>query len=130
MVVDTDVVSFVFKQDSRAARYEIHLLGKELVLSAQTRAELFVWAEFRNWSSRRRRDLENFLTRYVVEYPTEETCRLYGELVAKARKGGFSVPHTDAWQAATAISLGVPLVTHNARNYQGIPNLTLITEQD
>lgn len=29
-----------------------------------------------------------------------------------------------------ACGLDIPLVTHNARNFQGIPNLILVTEAD
>lgn len=40
VVVDTDVVSFSFKRDSRIRRYRPHLLGKTLVISFMTLAEL------------------------------------------------------------------------------------------
>ncbi len=43
VVVDTDVVSFLFKKDTRAVRYEPHLLGKVRVLPAQARAEFYIW---------------------------------------------------------------------------------------
>ena len=127
VVVDTDVGSFLFKRDSRAARYEPHLLGK---ISAQARAELCSWPNQRNWGATRRQELEQFLTPYVIEYPDDRLCRLYGETVADARKRGYQVPASDAWHAVTALSLGVPLVTHNARNFQGIPALSLIFEPD
>ena len=35
-----------------------------------------------------------------------------------------------AWVAATAIYLDLPLVTHNARHYAGVPGLEVITEPD
>jgi tRNA(fMet)-specific endonuclease VapC len=128
VVVDTDVVSFLFKRDTRSIRYESHLLGKIRVLSAQARAEFHIWPNERNWGSQRRRELEHFLSRYVVQYPDAAICEAYGILVAEARKRGYQVPEGDAWHAATAVSLGVPLVTHNARNYRGIQNLVVITE--
>jgi predicted nucleic acid-binding protein len=83
----------------------------------------------RNWSANRRQALERFIhSRFNVEYPDDRLCRLYGELVADARKRGLSLPLTDTWQAATALALGTPLVTHNANNYRGVVNLQLITE--
>ena len=33
VVVDTDVMSYVFKHDTRAALYEPHLAGKDLIIS-------------------------------------------------------------------------------------------------
>ena len=34
----------------------------------------------------------------------------------------------DAWIAATALHLDVPLVTHNKNDFLGVDGLTLITE--
>jgi tRNA(fMet)-specific endonuclease VapC len=43
-VVDTDVVSYLFKGDSRAEAYRLHLSGRLLVVSFMTVAELQRWA--------------------------------------------------------------------------------------
>jgi hypothetical protein len=40
VIVDTDVVSFIFKGDTRGALYRPHLDGQITVIAAQTRAEL------------------------------------------------------------------------------------------
>jgi predicted nucleic acid-binding protein len=40
VVVDTNVISFLIKGDTRAASYELHLDGKLKMIAAQTRAEL------------------------------------------------------------------------------------------
>ena len=65
---------------------------------------------------------------YPVIFPNEAICRLWGEVTAHAALAGSPMPGTDAWNAATALYLEVPLVTHNPRNYQGAPDLTIITE--
>lgn len=39
VVLDTDVVSFLFKNDARARKYQPHLGGKEVVISFMTLAE-------------------------------------------------------------------------------------------
>lgn len=96
VVVDTDVVSFLYKKDTRAVRCEPHLLGKIRVLSAQARAEFHIWPNERNWGEPRREQLEQFLSHYLVEYPNERICQIYGEMVASARKRGFQVPEGDA----------------------------------
>jgi len=49
VAVDTDVVSFLFKRDTRAASYEPHLAGKNLIISFMTLAELSHWPLQRNW---------------------------------------------------------------------------------
>jgi predicted nucleic acid-binding protein len=128
VVADTDVVSFLFKRDTRAELYRRHLEGRRPVISAQTLAELYHWPIFRQWGQRRRRELRHFLEAYPVIYPDAEVCRLWGEITARAALAGRPLPATDAWQAATALYLGVPLVTHNPKNYQGAVSLVIITE--
>lgn len=44
VVVDTDVISFQFKGDSRASLYDPHLAGHILVVSFMSVAELDYWA--------------------------------------------------------------------------------------
>jgi predicted nucleic acid-binding protein len=44
VVVDTDVMSYVFKNDTRGALYEPHLAGKSLIISFVTFGELQRWA--------------------------------------------------------------------------------------
>jgi tRNA(fMet)-specific endonuclease VapC len=39
-VIDTDVVSFLFKRDTRAELYRPHLVGRRIVVSFMTVAEL------------------------------------------------------------------------------------------
>jgi predicted nucleic acid-binding protein len=130
VVVDTDVVSYLYKRDSRAERYRPHLDRRLTVISAQTLGELYHWPDRRNWGAARRREFESFLLGYYVHYPDRETCRTYGHLTAAARRSGFVVPATDAWHAATALRLGLALVTHNAHHFLGVPDLVILTEQE
>jgi predicted nucleic acid-binding protein len=58
VVVDTVVVSYLFKGDTRAAPYQLHLANRQPVVSFMTIAELSCWAEERNWSQRTRDRLE------------------------------------------------------------------------
>ncbi len=58
VVVDTDVVSFLFKRDTRAEAYKPHLRGKLLTISFMTVAELDRWAIARSWGEARRQQLE------------------------------------------------------------------------
>jgi predicted nucleic acid-binding protein len=92
IVVDTDVVSFLFRRDMRAERYRPHLADRIRVISAQTSAELYLWPEVRNWEDRRRRELERFLRDYAVEYPDDEICRRYAELTAESLRRGLTLP--------------------------------------
>ena len=48
-VVDTDVVSMLFKGDSRAVSYRSHISGRLLGISFMTLAELERWSLERGW---------------------------------------------------------------------------------
>ena len=66
VVVDTDVVSFLFKQDTRGDLYTSHLRGHLLIISPMTRAELEVWALERNWGQRRRDEMQVHLKQFIL----------------------------------------------------------------
>ena len=75
VVVDTDVVSYLFKHDSRADSYRPHLTGRLLVVSFMTVAELERWALERNWGEARSARMEQHLRNFVV-YPFNRTLCL------------------------------------------------------
>lgn len=55
VVVDTDVVSFLFKNHPISRLYDAELAGRILVLSFMTVAELDRWAIQSKWGESRRR---------------------------------------------------------------------------
>ena len=128
IVVDTDVVSFQFKADTRAAWYDQHLVGKLLVVSFMTIAELDQWAEQNNWGQARRQRLDQHLAKFVLHPFDRDLCRCWARIRDQVRRNGFLIGVADAWIAATAVLHQVPLVSHNADDYRGIPGLTLISE--
>jgi predicted nucleic acid-binding protein len=130
LVVDTDVASFLFKKDTRAALYAPHLAGHMLAVSFQTLAELELWALSAGWGARRRQQLGHHLRRYVVQDSSPALCRRWAEVLDDARRRGRPVATADAWVAATALFLDVPLVTNNGSHFSSIPGLTVISEKN
>jgi len=57
VLVDTDVFSFVYKGDSRAAAYAKYLTGQPLHLAFVTVAELYRWSVLHAWGRQRVDDL-------------------------------------------------------------------------
>jgi tRNA(fMet)-specific endonuclease VapC len=128
VVVDTDVVSFLFKRDSRAQWYRPHLTGKLLVLSFMTVAELDRWALQRHWGEASRSKMEEYLRNFVV-YPYDRAlCLKWAEVSDRARRNGPPIQCADAWIASTAALHSIPLVTHNGKDYAGVDGLTVISE--
>lgn len=117
VVVDTDVVSFWFKNDTRAAGNRRHLAGKLLVVSFVTIAELDDWAIQRRWGTDRREQMERHLQRFLLHPVDRQLCGLWAEVRNSSRKTGRLIGYADAWVAATALSCRAPLITHNAVDY-------------
>ena len=129
-VVDTDVVSFAFKEDTRAELYRPHLEGSILTISFMTVAELHRWGLERNWGIRRQTELTDYLEGYVVYGFDRLLCRKWAEVTDGCRRKGRTIQCADAWIAATALLHGMPLITHNADHFGGVDGLTLVTERD
>ncbi|MFN8538831.1 MAG: PIN domain-containing protein [Thermomicrobiales bacterium] len=127
-LVDTSVLSLILKRDTRAADYLPHLTGSIGVLSFMTLAELYRWPEERDWGPRRRGELARVLEPYEVAYPDDALCRRWAILIATVKRAGRPLPLADSWIAATALHLGLSLVTHNPGDFVGIGGLRIISE--
>jgi tRNA(fMet)-specific endonuclease VapC len=128
LLVDTDVVSFTFKNDTRADIYKPYLDGHMLAISFMTLAELERWILIAKWGERRQRELKRYLRRYQIQRATNELCQKWAQVVEVVRENGRIISSSDGWIAATALLLGVPLVTHNKSDFIGIDGLTVISE--
>ncbi len=128
VVVDTNIVSFLFKGDTRGDLYLPHLIGEVGVISFMTLAELHRWALERNWGQARKARMQRFLRRYVLHPYDRSLCLRWAEVSDQARRKGRPIGVADAWVAATALTLDIALVTHNPGDYAGVTGLTIITE--
>ena len=128
IVIDTDVYSADLSETALIAVYEPIIVGRPAFLSFQTVAELHFGALRRNWGAARMRSStprspprrSSTLAR-ISSLPTL-TC---------VRSASVSVTHSgnastiaDRWIAATALRLGIPLVS-NDRIFEGAPGLRL-----
>jgi len=130
VVVDTDVVSFLYKQDDRGSFYLPYLSHQLPVISFMTLAELERWTLAANWGQRRRTHLMQYLRRYAIHPSSALLCRKWAEVIDDARRNGRPVATSDAWIAATALLLDVPLLTHNSSDFEAIADLTLISQRE
>lgn len=123
VLLDTNVVSFVFKGDTRASDYAPLLRGNQLAISFMTVAELFEWAAVRRWGETRMAQFERALAAYLVVPVDVELCRAWGMLRSRQRAAGKTIAAQDAWIAATALRHALPLVTHNPSDFRHIAGI-------
>ena len=66
VLVDTDVISYIFKKDSRDILYKPHIEGKLAIIAAQTFAELESWPLNNKWSLKRHGQLRKYIENNFV----------------------------------------------------------------
>jgi|SRR5579862_9830462 len=131
LVVDTNVVSFFLNRDPiRGPRYQAHTTGRTLYLPFVVVGELWFGAELRRWGPTRRERLERLLRDYVVIDSAPDIVRAWAALRVDAQRHGTPIERQDAWVAAVALALDLPLLTHNPAHFRTVPLLRLITEPD
>lgn len=128
VLLDTNIVSYLFKRDTRAEQYAEHLRNRELAIAIMTIAELLQWAAVRGWGEARVIRMEQHLERYTTLPVDVDTCRQWAFVRTVRSAAGLPISPQDAWIAATAIRYQIPLVTHNPDDFQQITGLTFITE--
>ena len=127
IVIDTDVWSFLYKNDTRANAYRPLLVGKEACLSFQSVAELYFWAETNKWGDHRRVELAEAIQAYVILTYDDQTAQIWAQIRAACQRAGRPLAPSDAWIAASAMQHGYGLLTHNIKHYEAINGLILLT---
>jgi tRNA(fMet)-specific endonuclease VapC len=127
VVIDTDVVSFLFKNHPLASMYLPEIAGRTAAISFMTVAELDRWALEAKWSVARRWRLREYIESFVVVPYSRDLCERWAEVTVAAQACGRRIECADAWVAASALFANAPLITHNRRDFESVPGLRLIS---
>ena len=113
-VVDTTVASFILEDRPELSAYRPHLEQSSLVyISFQTVAEMKFGALLRNWGDEKQKKLEKFFSGVQVIDSSIELATKWAIVMHEARLAGRRLETGDAWIAASALLLGIPLLTHD-----------------
>ena len=112
-VADTSVASLILRKRPEVSAYRERLEGSRIYLSFQTIAEMRFGALLKNWGGKRRRELEDFLISCTTLEYTDELADKWAIIMKEARLAGRRLESGDAWIAATALLLDIPLLTHD-----------------
>jgi tRNA(fMet)-specific endonuclease VapC len=128
IVPDTDVFSPDLSGTALIALYEPIIVGRPAFVSFQTVAELRYGAFRRGWGEARLRKLDAKIASVEVVHSGDELVATYARLRTECVRVGHALGQrehdADRWIAATALRLGIPLVS-NDRVFEGTPGLQL-----
>ena len=95
--------------------------------AARVCISLISWMEFaEGYGPEREEACREFLARFPLVPPDLSIAWRASRLSRLLRELGRQVGDHDIWIAATAIELGKPIVTRNARHFHLIPNLDVV----
>ncbi len=131
IVIDTDVFGADIVPGSRlSALYEPIIVGRPAFISFQTAAELRYGALRRGWGQVRMRKLEARINEAEIVHSGPELVLAYAKLRVDCERIGHALHQrdhdADRWVAATALRLGIPLVS-NDRIFKDVPGLLFET---
>ena len=134
VLLDTTVVSLLHpkkKNNQIRALYEPHLKNAVLAISFQSVAELWKWAEKRNWGDKNKVGLDAFIRRFLV-YPYDyDLAKIWARVSTQCESIGRRIEAGDTWILATAVHRKTALLTHDKGMIGlNIPDLTVISYAD
>ena len=131
VLLDTTVASFLHPKKTGmelTERYRYHMRGRTLALSFQSAAELWHWAEVREWGEKARRGLDAFIRRFLIIPYDYELAQVWARVMEQSRREGRRFEAGDCWIAATAVHRKITLLTHdNDFSGRSIPGLNVVT---
>jgi predicted nucleic acid-binding protein len=131
VVIDTDVFSAGLHAPSLiAAAYEPLIVGRPAFISFQTVAEIRFGAALRTWGPTRILKMEARISSAEIVHSGPALIETYTRLRVDCHRAGHALAQSrhdaDRWIAATAIRIGIPLVS-NDRIFADAPGLTVET---
>ena len=127
LMLDTNICIYIIKQQpvtvlKRFLDYQIGDIG----ISSITLSELRYGVAKSTHRDKNSKALDEFITPLEVVSFDEDAAHAYGDIRATLEKAGTPIGAMDMLIAAHAVSLGIPLVTNNTREFVRIPCLNVI----
>ena len=93
VVVDTNVVVYLFNGHEQAGFYGRELAEKRLVISFQTLEEILAWPLAEHWDDRRRNTLAQHIDRYEVFWPNRQLAEISAQLRIRVGRPSSNPTH-------------------------------------
>ncbi|HEY6874479.1 MAG TPA: type II toxin-antitoxin system VapC family toxin [Geobacteraceae bacterium] len=127
LLLGTNFCIYIIKQQpasvlKRFLEYEIGDIG----ISSVTLSELRYGVAKSTHREKNAKALDEFIIPLEVVSFDESAAHAYGKIRAALEKAGTPIGSMDISIAAHAVSLGIPLVTNNTREFLRVPSLKII----
>ena len=127
LLLDTNICIYIIKQQPAAVlkhflEYQIGDIG----ISSITLSELRFGVAKSTHREKNSKALDEFIIPLEVLSYDEAAAHAYGDIRATLEKADTPIGSMDMLIAAHAVSLGIPLVTNNTREFLRVPSITLI----
>ena len=125
-LVDTDILSFYFKGDSKVFdKFNDYLKEFDVInVSIITYYEILGGLRFKK-AERQIKEFEEFVSNNTIIHISEQSAKLSGDIYADLRQKGITIGTSDILIAGIAIENELTLVTNNERHYESIKGLKI-----
>jgi tRNA(fMet)-specific endonuclease VapC len=125
-LLDTNICSYLMRAHPPEVVERLEALGLERVaVSVVTAVELREGADLSRAAKRYRAAIDAFLSEVPVVALTADVAPIAGHIRAHLRRAGTPIGDLDSLIAAHAIALDLTLVTHNTREFDRVPGLSV-----
>ena len=127
LLLDTKICIYIIKQQpvtvlKRFLEYQVGDIG----ISSITLSELRYGVAKSTHREKNAKALDEFIIPLELVSYDESAAHVYGDIRAALEKAGTPIGSMDMLIAAHAVSLGIPLVTNNTREFLRVPSLKII----
>ena len=125
-LVDTDILSFYFKGDSKVVdKFNDYLKEFDVInVSIITYYEILGGLKFKK-ADRQIKEFEEFVSNNTIIHISEQSAKLSGDIYADLRQKGITIGTSDILIAGIATENELTLVTNNERHYESIRGLKI-----
>jgi len=124
VMLDTNICIYIIKkQPPSIVERLVALPSEDVGLSVITVCELRFGASKSARAKENHAALDKFLSPFEIALFDEPATKTYGEIRSKLEKKGRPIGPLDTLIAAQAVSLGLRLITNNAKEFSRVPGL-------
>ena len=125
-LLDTDICIYYINGFQPNVRENIHQhSASDIAVSAITKCEMYAGSSGSRNPARSRAEQDLFLHQFASLPFDDRAADKYGEVFAELKRGGNLISEMDLQIAAIALVHNLTLVTHNARHFSRVSNLTI-----